>query len=96
MGRFLSEFVLKTIWDYRHGKDRYLRACLYAIILFRGEAHGGGNHAMEVEQLKMQLRTLLHQRDMLTYERDSLELFDLITEIEEEIQELHRKLRKIA
>lgn len=51
---------------------------------------------MEAEQLKMQLRTLLHQRDMLTYERDSLELFDLITEIEEEIQELHRKLRKIA
>lgn len=49
-----------------------------------------------MEELKMRLRTLLHQRDMLSYERDSLELFDLRMEIEEEIRELQRKIQKTA
>ena len=51
---------------------------------------------MEVEEMKVRLRSLLHQRDMLSYERDSLELFDLMEEVETEIQELQNKLRKIA
>lgn len=51
---------------------------------------------MEVEELKSRLRVLLHQRDMLSYERDSLELFDLMEEIDEEIRELHQKLRVTA
>ena len=33
---------------------------------------------MNAEELKARLRSLLHQRDMLAYERDSLELYDLI------------------
>lgn len=49
---------------------------------------------MDVEKLKMRLRALLHQRDMLSYERDSLELDDLRMKIEEEIRELHLILRK--
>ena len=52
--------------------------------------------AMEVEELKARLRTLLHQRDMLRYERDSLELYDLMEEIDREIEELHQILRMTA
>ena len=33
---------------------------------------------MEVEELKARLRALLHQRDMLRYERDSVELDDIL------------------
>ena len=51
---------------------------------------------MNVEELKARLRALLHQRDMLAYEHASLELFDLIEEVDEEIQELQRQIRKIA
>ena len=51
---------------------------------------------MNVEELKARLRTLLHQRDMLRCERDSLELFDLMEEVDEEIQELQKEIRKIA
>ena len=51
---------------------------------------------MNVEEMKARLRALLHQRDMLRFERDSLELFDLMEEVDEEIQELQNKLRKIA
>ena len=42
------------------------------------------------------MRALLRQRDMLRFERDSLELFDLMEEVDEEIQELQNELRKIA
>jgi hypothetical protein len=55
----------------------------------------GGSH-MNVEEMKARLRALLHQRDMLRLERDSLELFDLMEEVDEEIQELTRELRKTA
>ena len=51
---------------------------------------------MNAEELKARLRSLLHQRDMLAYERDSLELYDLIEEVEEEIQELQEQIRKIG
>ena len=51
---------------------------------------------MNVEEMKARLRALLHQRDMLRFERDSLELFDLMEEVDEEIQELQNELRKIA
>ena len=51
---------------------------------------------MNVEELKARLRTLLHQRDMLRFERDSLELFDLMEEVDEEIQELQKEIQKIA
>ena len=51
---------------------------------------------MNVEELKARLRALLHQRDMLAYEHASLELFDLIEEVDEEIQELQRQIRKIG
>ena len=57
--------------------------------------YGRGSH-MNVEELKARLRALLHQRDMLRFERDSLELFDLLEEVDEEIQELQRQIRKIA
>jgi hypothetical protein len=33
---------------------------------------------------------------MLAYEHASLELFDLIEEVDEEIQELQKEIRKIA
>ena len=52
--------------------------------------------SMGVEELKARLRALLHQRDMLRYERDSLELYDLLDEIDREIEELHQKLRMTA
>jgi hypothetical protein len=51
---------------------------------------------MNVEELKMRLRALLHQRDMLSYERDSKELDDLLQEIDAEIRELHQKIWKTA
>jgi hypothetical protein len=51
---------------------------------------------MNVEELKMRLRALLHQRDMLSYERDSMELDDLLQEIDAEIRELHQKIWKTA
>ena len=51
---------------------------------------------MNVEKMQVRLRELLHQRDMLRLERDSLELFDLMEEVEEEIQELQNELRKTA
>ena len=51
---------------------------------------------MGVEELKARLRALLHQRDMLLFERDSLELFDLMEEIDQEIEELHQKIRMTA
>ena len=57
--------------------------------------YGRGSH-MNVEELKARLRALLHQRDMLRFERDSLELFDLLEEVDEEIRELQTQIRKIA
>ena len=51
---------------------------------------------MGVEELRARLRALLHQRDMLRFERDSLELFDLMEEIDQEIEELHQKIRMTA
>ena len=57
---------------------------------------GGGTVDMGVEELKARLRALLHQRDMLRFERDSLELFDLMEEIDQEIEELHQKIRMTA
>ena len=51
---------------------------------------------MNVEEMKMRLRALLHQRDMLSYERDSMELDDLLQEIDAEIRELHQKIWKTA
>ena len=51
---------------------------------------------MNVEELKMRLRALLHQRDMLSYGRDSMELDDLLQEIDAEIRELHQKIWKTA
>ena len=49
-----------------------------------------------IEKLKARLRAPLYQRDMLAYEHASLELFDLIEEVDEEIQELQRQIRRIA
>lgn len=51
---------------------------------------------MGVEELKARLRALLHQRDMLRFEPGSLELFDLMEEINQEIEELHQKIRMTA
>ena len=51
---------------------------------------------MNVEELKMRLRALLHQQDMLSYERDSMELDNLLQEIDAEIRELHQKIWKTA
>ena len=63
--------------------------------LWKHTKYGRVNH-MNVEELKARLRALLHQRDMLRLERDSLELFDLRDEIEEEIQKLTKELWKTA
>ena len=54
-----------------------------------------GGH-MNTKEMKARLRALLHQRDMLCLERDSLELFDLMEELEEEIREIEDQLRKTA
>ena len=51
---------------------------------------------MSIEEMKAHLRAILHQRDMLRFERDSLELFDLMEELEQEIHELEKQLRKSA
>ena len=51
---------------------------------------------MSVDKMKARLHALLHQREMLAYERDSLELFDLRNEIEDEIRELTKELRNIT
>ena len=51
---------------------------------------------MNVEELKARWRALLHQRDMLRFERASLELFDLMEEVDEEIQELQKQIREVA
>ena len=57
---------------------------------------GGGTVDMGVEELKARLRALFHQRDMLRFEPGSLELFDLMEEIDQEIEELHQKIRMTA
>ena len=49
---------------------------------------------MSIDEMKAKLMALLHQRDMLSYERDSMELDDLLQEIDAEIRELHRKIWK--
>ena len=51
---------------------------------------------VNIDEMKARLRALLHQRDMLAYEHDSLELFDLIEEVEEEIRELQEQIRRTA
>ena len=51
---------------------------------------------MSIDEMKARLRALLHQRDMLRFEHDSLELFDLIEEVEEEIRELQEQIRRTA
>lgn len=51
---------------------------------------------MNVEDLKARLRVLLHQRDMPAYEHAGLELFDLMEEVDEEIQELQKQIREVA
>ena len=51
---------------------------------------------MNVEEMKARLRALLHQRDMLRFERASLELFDLMEEVDEEIRELQQQIREVA
>ena len=51
---------------------------------------------MSVDKMKARLHALLHQRNMLAYERASLELFDLRNEIEDEIRELTKELRNIT
>ena len=66
------------------------------IVRWRKESALEEVFTMSIEEMKARLRSLLHQRDMLSYERDSLELFDLMEEVETEIQELQNKLRKIA
>jgi hypothetical protein len=63
--------------------------------LWKHTKYGRGSH-MNVEEMKARLRALLHQRDMLRFERDSLELYDLLEEVDEEIQELQKEIRKIA
>ena len=51
---------------------------------------------MNIDEMKAKLRALLHQRDMLSYERDSMELDDLLQEIDAEIRELHQKIWRTA
>ncbi len=68
---------------------------LWYTSLWKHTKYGRGSH-MNVEEMKARLRALLHQRDMLRLERDGLELFDLMEEVDEEIQELQNELRKIA
>ena len=53
-------------------------------------------HQRDMLRLERDSLALLHQRDMLRLERDSLELFDLMEEVDEEIQELQEQIRKIA
>ena len=43
---------------------------------------------MSVVEMKLRLRSLFQLRDMLAYERGSMELFDLKEEAQTEIQEL--------
>ena len=57
---------------------------------------GRAGGQMNTEEMKARLRALLHQRDMLCFERDSLELFDLMEELDEEIHELEAQFRKSA
>ena len=71
-------------------------SALYGILPSGGIPNMEGGSHMNVEELKARLRALLHQRDMLAYEHASLELFDLIEEVEEEIQELQEQIRKTA
>ena len=49
---------------------------------------------MNVEELKARLRALLHQRDMLAYEHASLELFELIEELDEAMQGCRDRLER--
>ena len=69
---------------------------MWYTVFWRAAINTQKEAAMDVEALKARLRTLLHQKDMLRYERDSLELFDLMVEIDREIEELHQKLRMTA
>ena len=62
----------------------------------KGISWDGTKRIMSVDKMKARLHALLHQRDMLAYERDSLELFDLRNEIEDEIRELTKELRNIT
>lgn len=49
-----------------------------------------------MEQMKRQLRELIYRRDMLCYERDSLELADLIQELNEEYRRAPRGAKKYS
>jgi hypothetical protein len=51
---------------------------------------------MSIDEMKAKLMALLNQRDMLSQERDSMELDDLLQGIDAEIRELHRKIWKTA
>ena len=71
--------------------------CLfYVSVLCYNPLLGRAGGRMRIEEMKAHLRALLHQRDMLRFERDSLELFDLMEELEQEIHELEKQLRKSA
>lgn len=71
-------------------------SALCAILSYSNVSKRRGGVAMNVDELKARLRALLHQRDMLRFERDSLELFDLMEEVDEEIRELEAQIRKTA
>ena len=87
--------ALEPPGSFAHLPFAEMRCPLWYTSFWRNTKYGRGSH-MNVEDLKARLRVLLHQRDMLAYEHASLELFDLIEEVDEEIQELQRQIRKIA
>ena len=71
--------------------------CLfYVSVLCYNPLLGRAGGRRSIEDMKAHLRSLLHQRDMLRFDRDSLELFDLMEELEQEIHELEKQLRKSA
>ena len=70
-------FILWSLRAPLHTSHLLKNMSLCAILLPGNiPQYGRGSH-MNVEELKARLRTLLHQRDMLRFERDSLELFDI-------------------
>ena len=68
----------------------------FSLVTYQIMCNQRGSSHMSVEELKARLRALLHQRDMLAYEHASLELYDLIKEVDGEIRELQAQIRKIA
>jgi hypothetical protein len=66
------------------------------LVLYLSTVCSRARFFMSIDEMKAKLMALLNQRDMLSQDRDSMELDDLLQGIDAESRELHRKIWKTA